>query len=440
MGDIILMIYTYFTEYIKLWLVLWGIMGIPVAKKKRVYALTFLSQAIILIFSSIQYATNRDLAIVINSIAVVFAISFIFEGNFFKKFAYSILAYVMTLVLDSCVVGFLSLFIDKTGSEIINSTIPKIIIDATNVITIGFVVLIRKFSKRAKATIRISKRVYALLFAGAGTGFFTLAALLVKSNEKTTEQARKAMIIVTVVVVITYLAACFMIIIISDSRDNYKALSLISQNIIESQQQYYSLVNEKQQEMRAIRHEIRNHLTCIHGLYTANKLDEMDSYLQQLIEDANSPEVLFETGNDIVNAILNDAQSRYRKERIELRLEGRFPADLKIAPMDLCVIFANIVNNAIEAILRMDRKEDEISYIDIQIRSYKADLYIDISNPVGHIPVTRNGRLMTSKQDKSLHGFGVRNVIQRVEKYGGTFQYKQNNNQFTVEIYLINKA
>lgn len=440
MVDIILMIYTYFTEYIKLWLVLWGIMNIPAVKKKSVYALVFLVQTAFLIFSSIQYTTNRDFAIVINTIAVVFAVCFIFEGNFFKKFAYSLLAYVMTLVLDSCVVGILSLNIDKTGLEIINSSIPKIVTDAFNVITIGIAVLIRKFGKKAKTAIRISRRVYALLFAGAGTGFFTLAALLVNSNEKTTDQARKAMIVVTVVVVITYLAACFMIIIITDSRDNYKALSLISQNIIESQQQYYSLVNEKQQEMRGIRHEIRNHLSCIHGLYTANKLEEMDRYLQQLIEESSTPEVLFETGNDIVNAILNDAQSRYRKERIELRLEGGFPGNLKIAPMDLCVIFANVVNNAIEAILRKDRNEDEISYIDIWIRSFKEDLYIDISNPIGNHPEILNGRLMTSKQDKSLHGFGIKNVIQRVEKYGGTFQYQLNNNQFTVEIHLINKA
>jgi signal transduction histidine kinase len=294
--------------------------------------------------------------------------------------------------------------------------------------------------RKSKVQVHISKRIYALLFAGAGTGILILTALLIRSNDAVTDNARKAMIIVTIIVVISYCAACLMMIIIMESRDNYKALSLINQSVIESQQKYYILVNDKQQEIHSIRHEMKNHLACINGLYKSNKLQEMEEYIKLLIDAADTSAELFDTGNDIVNAILNDAQSKYRKDRIMIRLEGGFPAELKIAPMDLCVIFANLVTNAVEAILRMERNQDDISYIDVKIRSFKDDLYIDMSNPVGKKVGTQNGKFITTKKDKNLHGFGVENIKQRVEKYQGTSNFTCENNLFYVEILMKNRA
>jgi sensor histidine kinase regulating citrate/malate metabolism len=309
-----------------------------------------------------------------------------------------------------------------------------------NVITLGVFAWIKQSRKRAVIQMHISRRIYALLFSGAGTGILMIAGLLVRSNSKVTETARRAMMIATVVVTLSYCAACLMMIFVTESRDNYKALSLISQNIIESQQQYYTLVNEKQQEIRSIRHEMKNHLACIRSLYLSDKLPEMEQYIRQLIETSEYSAGLFDTGNDIVNAILNDAQSRYQKDHIAIRLEGGFPPVLYIAPMDLCVIFANLISNAVEAILKMDKREENNQCIDVKISSYKDDLYIDVKNPTAREVMLSGGRLMTTKNDKSLHGFGVQNVIQRVEKYHGTYQFHMDQDRFMVEIFMKNKV
>ena len=299
--------------------------------------------------------------------------------------------------------------------------------------------LFRKRKNKESRQLHISKQVYALLFAGVATGFIILATLLVRSNDAATEVARRAMVIVSIIVVVTYIAVCLMIVIVAESRDNYKALSLINQNIIESQQQYYVLVNEKQQEMRSIRHEMKNHIACIHALYQANQLEEMERYLKQMVETSDNTDTLLDTGNDIVNAILNDAQSKYRKDNIIINLEGGFPEQLKISAMDLCVIFANLVTNAVEAIIRMDREQGIQSLINIKINSYKDDLFIEISNPTDGNLEYHNGKLITSKSDKNLHGFGIKNIIQRVEKYQGSYTFRIVDNMFLVEIQIKNK-
>lgn len=434
MGSIGFMVYCYLTDLCKLWIVMWGIMNFTPVMKKKIYIIACMIQCVILLIAGNVYKDYPEQVTVSWMVMIIIVLCFAFQGKFIKKMSYSLLAYILVQFLDACVAGIFSLFDIKTDNIYMYS-LSNII----NLIILGIYVTVSKARKMASFH-NISKRIYALLFAGAGAGILLISALCVKSNSQTTEAARRIMVLVTIIVVISYCTACLMMIFITESRDNYKALSLISQNIIESQQQYYSLVNEKQQEIRSIRHEMKNHLACIYGLYQSDKLPEMEQYISQLIEASHSSTDLFDTGNDIVNAILNDTQNKYKKDRITIRLEGGFPEQLKIVPMDLCVIIANLISNAVEAILCMDRNNSDTYYIDLKITSFKDDLYIDVNNPCTKTVETLNGSLITSKKDKKLHGFGIKNVIQKVEKYQGTFNYRIEDNRFWVEISMKNRG
>jgi sensor histidine kinase regulating citrate/malate metabolism len=284
----------------------------------------------------------------------------------------------------------------------------------------------------------ISGKIYALFFTGAITGVYFVGGLMLTNLQGAQDRTRKIILAVMMVASFAYFAACLMLVMISESRDSYKMLSQINQTVIEAQQKYYLLANEKEQEIKSIRHEIKNHLACINGLYHNNKLDEMNDYISQLIDQTQVLDGLLDTGNDIVNAILNDAQSRYQKDGIIIKLEGAFPKDLKIAPMDLCVIFANAVSNAVEAIQKIEYREDA-GIIHIKISVFKNDLFIDIWNPVASKVEIVDGKLRTTKQDKNLHGFGTANMIQRVEKYHGTIDFENKENLFYVHINMKNE-
>ncbi len=435
MGSFANVFYCYYTDFIKIWLVLWGIMNFPPVKKKSYYMLTiFIQSFILLLFALLCEKNNPDLVTICGTFLVITTEIFLFDDKFFKKFAFSILAYLLIIFLDACAAGIYSIIYIQ-----VDSLFSRLFFNCVNIFTIGVFIAVRWARKNAIQRVNISKKIYALLFAGAGIGIMIISGLMIEANSKSEEKARRIIIVITIIVVITYCAACLMLVFITESRDNYKSLSLINQRVIESQQQYYMLVNEKQQEIRSIRHEMKNHLTCIHGLYQAGKPSEMVQYLNQLIEASDSSAVLFDTGNDIVNAILNDAQSRYRKDNIIIRLEGGFPSEFYIEPMDLCIIMANIITNAVEAIQRMVHNKQEISYIDVRISSYKNDLFIDVKNPVDENLKISKGIPVTSKKDRDFHGFGIKNVIQRVEKYHGTYQYRIKDNQFCVEINIKNQ-
>lgn len=434
MKDIGFVFYNYIVDCIKLSLFLIGIMNFRLNRKKNIYIGIGALQIIAVITSGLLIYQYQYSIMGLLSIFIIISICFILEGNFFRKLTYSILAYALILLLNAIIISL----INMAGKSIISDQLLKLFNNILNIIIIGLAVLIRRRKNNIVTQTNLSRKVYLLLFAGAGTGTFVLTALLINTNSNVTEKVRLVMTAVTIIVIIIYCLVCLMLFFITESRDNYKALSLINQSVIESQQQYYLLVHEKQEEMRSIRHEMRNHLACIRGLYNANKLSEMEIYINQLVEESGAPDDLFDSGNDIVNAILNDAKSRYWKENIVIRLEGGFPEQLNIAPMDLCVIFANAISNAVEAIQRMEHKVDAIHYIDIKIGSYKEDIFIDIKNPTDSKLNIQNGKLLTSKKDKKHHGFGVKNIIQRVEKYQGNVDFSCNNNVFTVEIFMKN--
>lgn len=414
-------------------LVLWGIMNIPFIDNRKIIGITGVMMALLLLFICIFFRDNLDILMILETCVVVLMVCFLFQGNIFKLIAYSLLAYLLALFLCICLSGIGSVM-NISREDMLSLKLYNI----AAILLIGIIAFIRQ-RKRNRLQFHLSKRIYALLFAGAGTGIMMIGGLLVDANSRTGERARRIVLVVTIIIMMTYCAACIMMVFITESRDSYKALSKISQSVIDAQQQYYTVVNEKQQEIRSIRHEMKNHLACIRGLYKADKLPEMEEYINQLIETSSSTEDLLDTGNDIVNAILNEVQSRYRKERIAIRLEGGFPPQLYIAPMDLCIVIANIITNAVEAIQRIESKNDDYRYVDLKISSFKDELYIDVRNPIDHKIHIMNGRPVTDKKDRNSHGFGINNVIQRVEKYKGTFHYHIKNNYFFVEINMKNQ-
>lgn len=414
-------------------LILWGIMNISFIQNKKKLITISISIVALLVCLGVYYNINPDLSILLSTCIEIILICFLFQGNKFRLIAYSLLGYVMAIFLDACIEGIASIFgIMKEGM------IMRYLFMSINMLLWGVIVLFKRSRKRSALQLNISKKIYALLFAGAGTGMMIIAGLFVEANTKAGESVRRFVIIITIIIVVCYCAACIMMVFITDSRDTYKALSQINQRVIEAQQQYFTVVNEKRQEIRSIRHEMKNHLTCIHGLYQAHKFKEMDQYINELIVTTSVSADLLDTGNDIVNAILNEAQSRYQRDNIAIRLEGGFPSQLYIVPMDLCVIIANLISNAVEAIQTMEDRDDVIYYVDVRISSFKDDLFITVKNPIDKRIKIVNGVPVTSKKDKNLHGFGVNNVIQKVQKYHGTCEFKVKDNCFYVEINIKN--
>jgi len=160
-----------------------------------------------------------------------------------------------------------------------------------------------------------------------------------------------------------------------------------------------------------------------------------ETYLKQLLHDYETS--IFKyiyIDNSAVNSILNMKISRCHANKIDIKTE--IESDFSdFSDIDICVLLANLLDNAIEASLNVDSPQ-----ITVSIRNEKNYLCILIRNRIESSVLEENGQLHTTKKDKSKHGLGVYSISQIVDKYDGMKNYYEKNGYFVADIWLKKKG
>ena len=203
---------------------------------------------------------------------------------------------------------------------------------------------------------------------------------------------------------------------------------------IEKRQQrdYFLQLLEREEETRRFRHDIINDLLEIRNYCENKNCGQMKHYLEKTLGVVQKiSQSSYDVGNDIVNTVIN-YYLRPLKETCTIEVNGYMSEKLSIDERDLCVLTANILKNASEAVCNMDHGK-----IWVQIDEGEKYLSFQVSNTFeGAIQMNRRGVPITTKQDKRNHGFGTRNVMDIVKKNDGRYQVKAEDGIYQVEIIL----
>ncbi len=202
---------------------------------------------------------------------------------------------------------------------------------------------------------------------------------------------------------------------------------------IEIQSEHYMTLSKYNFELRRFRHDYKNMCIGVSALISEGKNDEALEMLKRNNPVFETDLIKYDTGNGIVDALLADKQRKADETNAEIRFEGALPADM-IKPADLCIIFGNTIDNAIEACTKLDPAEERI--ITVKCACNSGFVFVDIINPVakkveikGHIP-------KTSKADKTMHGFGLYSVEKALSQYEGQLNVECDDRQFHVSMEL----
>lgn len=225
-------------------------------------------------------------------------------------------------------------------------------------------------------------------------------------------------------------------IIKSKSAMHYKNISKINEYYMEIQLQYFEAYKNSQKETRRLKHDMKNHLICINDLCSKEKYSEVSDYVKTLQDSISTLETIFNTGNSIADSIINEKYSIIEKNHISFELKGLFGENILIKPVHICTIFANAIDNAIEACMKIE----EISHrrIDIEIKNSRNFLVLSFRNSIKEQLKLKDNKIKTSKQDEENHGFGLENIRAVVNKYKGDFEIKVIKDTFEISIVLPN--
>lgn len=136
--------------------------------------------------------------------------------------------------------------------------------------------------------------------------------------------------------------------------------------------------------------------------------------------------------NPIVNSVLVLKKRLAEEKNIPMQIITYVDKDTGVDPLDLCSLFCNLIDNAIEASEKITDREEERS-IKISADCRSGFLILRVENRAQQVPEFRNGTCRTSKStDKELHGLGLKLVRQIVEEYDGRMEIKTAGHKITV--------
>jgi sensor histidine kinase regulating citrate/malate metabolism len=198
--------------------------------------------------------------------------------------------------------------------------------------------------------------------------------------------------------------------------ENYRNLR---ENDIYRQQTYayrnqLDVIMESQGRIRALRHDMKNHILALQVLLQKKDWAEACRYVDSMQDFMVNPSEYIASGNESVDSLLNYKLQRANEilEMVEARIS--IPEKLMLHTFDLNVVLGNLLDNATEAASRTQEKR-----LRVMIKLEKGVLFINIRNSCQGIADGKQRGLETTKEDASNHGIGLGNVRRIVEKYQG---------------------
>ena len=178
-------------------------------------------------------------------------------------------------------------------------------------------------------------------------------------------------------------------------------------------------------------HDLKHQIAGLRAEMTEGERQKWIDSLEQELE-SYSPEM--QTGNSVLDTLISGKMMNCRARDIKVTCvaDGNILDFMHVA--DICTIFGNALDNAIENVSLIDDPEKRL--IHISVSNKKNFVLIQINNYCESQIKIKNGYPVTTKADKDNHGFGLKSIRYTVEKYHGTVKFEINKNWFELKILI----
>lgn len=411
----------YSIEFTKLILVVVCIMNIKV--KKSINIVFALSVTGVMVIS--HWIELSKYSFIYGIIAFV-----VFFLTLYKKknIGLVILAYVGISIIDMFIANICINIFQIPMTQMMDDY--RIAVGINTVSLIGISVLSGIFitSKREKEVPQLGLYLPVFIIGGVILSVYLTASQFIGMEEKFNFYQKKLIFSGSIFIII-YSVVCYLLI---KKQAKYSCLQIendMNQQLLQAQNNYFSLMLKKENETKMFRHDIRGHIVCMQMLYEEKKYDELKNYLEQMEEYTRglSPKIV--TGNMYIDMILADLSEKFSD--VTVKWNGKMP-EVSITAMDVCTLFYNLLNNAFEA---ADKVLDKSVKVVVKVQD--TNIMIIMENHYEEVYMDKVQGFLSTKKAKG-HGYGIKSIKKCVDKYNGFCTINTENKIFSVEIVLPN--
>ncbi len=372
---------------------------------------------------------------IIISILIIYIYSLLnLKGTFMQKMFWSI--FVMLLIMgittvvlsiEGCIIGkgYLALVIQKDLYRFVGVVVIQIVL----------FYLTRFMIKRTKkdSTYSLKWNEWFVLLIIPVISIFTMSfvSLIIINIEDQLSPMQHIFSILSILGILMTNSLVY-VLYVNMQKEHAKQLEYsILQQAFKSQEKSVEETKILYQSVRSIRHDLKQHfqvaLTMLHSGKINEAVDYMEKYNDTVL-DGISNKVFCD--NDVVNYIIN-SKSKICSDRhikIYIYIANEIP---EFSDLDLCVLLGNALDNAIEGVSGEGNNE-----IYLELRNVDNFFMISVKNTIINSVLEYNPNLISTKNEKDVHGLGILSMKEVVQKYNGSIEFYESDNKFCCDMLL----
>lgn len=361
---------------------------------------------------------------VLSNIITFFLLTFNYKAPMIRRIISAIYMYVILMTVEVIIViisGYTDLSLFNVDSQY-GSIAGLISIKIFSYI----VVLIIQNYKNIKKGINVPNSYWLSLFV-IPVGTLYIMFLFFENNKLS---SYKIIISISILFIINIVSFYLYDVLNSVYKDKIEKALVMQQNDYYHRQ--IEIIDTSYRNINSIRHDIKNHLIIIKSYINLNDKEKALIYIQEIMNATYTEKEIVKTGNFDIDSILNYKLQNAKINQIDVTVEAKIPEQLNIDSIDIAVIMGNLLDNAIEAVSKLENNRS----IKLRMEYKKNALYIHINNTYNGTVLYEGNKICTSQIDRLHHGIGLNNIENVISKYNGTMEIHHTGNNFIVDILI----
>ncbi len=197
--------------------------------------------------------------------------------------------------------------------------------------------------------------------------------------------------------------------------------------VMDLQYQQYLAFRDSNAFLRRQCHDFKHQIAAL------RESGGLDAEIREMENTILQYETAADTGNKILDVLLTQKLRQCCGLGIRLDYNVRGEALSHLETRDICTLFGNLLDNAVEAVQGLP---PERRVILLEVLPQGGFLQIRTENPCGRVPVFRDGMPDTAKPDRARHGIGTQSIRYTAERYGGSVQFQVQDGWFVAAMLL----
>jgi signal transduction histidine kinase len=375
-------------------------------------------------FTSVYLFLNIPIVTLLCNIVVLFLVSFNYKTSLKRRILAISLIYIILISIESIIAllfGFLDFSIFSKNDEF--SSIAGMMI--VKILLYIVALFINNYKNIKNKTVIPYSYWFAIFFIP-----ITSLLIILTIIEMAADNVYKIIFVIVSLLFVNFFVFYLYDNLSVQQEERYEKLRLFQQNSYYQKQ--FELIKTSLKSTRSFKHDLNNHLAVLKLLVEKNEHNEAMKHIEQMSDAIVTASEYAQSGNIIIDSILNFKLQGAEQHGISASLELNIPEQLSITSYDMSVILGNLLDNAINACSKLEKDKR----LDIKIKYKRGRLITKISNTYNGSLNYSGDNLITSDKDKENHGMGIKNIKSVLDKYNGEMEIEHTKDVFTVILLL----